>query len=55
MDANFGLVLKSSASKSKNTPNNDKNHFIEDDEVDTFMSSYDDKAVENKVRYTSSP
>ncbi|XP_057297873.1 uncharacterized protein LOC130628863 [Hydractinia symbiolongicarpus] len=48
MDANFGLVLKSSASKSKNTPNNDKNHFIEDDEVDTFMSSYDDKAVENK-------
>ncbi|XP_066912363.1 uncharacterized protein [Clytia hemisphaerica] len=41
-DANFGLVLKSSASKSKRLAMRSENLFILDEEVKTFMESYDD-------------
>uniref|UniRef100_A0A7M5X5P9 CxC2-like cysteine cluster KDZ transposase-associated domain-containing protein n=1 Tax=Clytia hemisphaerica TaxID=252671 RepID=A0A7M5X5P9_9CNID len=41
-DANFGLVLKNSSSKSKRLATRSDNLFFLDEEVKTFMDGYDD-------------
>ncbi|XP_066914418.1 uncharacterized protein [Clytia hemisphaerica] len=42
LDANFGLVLKASASKSKKLAMRSSNLFVPDEDIDSFMVNYDD-------------
>ena len=48
-DANFGLVLKKSASKSQKNPTRAEMLFLADDVVKPFMESYKDGGKESKV------
>lgn len=48
MDANFGLVLKKSSSKSKKMPIRSEQLFVADTEVVNFMEKYDDSSGETK-------
>ncbi|XP_066934117.1 uncharacterized protein [Clytia hemisphaerica] len=42
LDANFGLVLKTSSSKSKRLASRSEDLFIPDEEISNYMDSYDD-------------
>lgn len=53
LDANFGLVLKKSSSKSKRLATRSDDLFVPDEEITAFMENYDD-SIKNKVRYLDS-
>ncbi|XP_057300747.1 uncharacterized protein LOC130635433 [Hydractinia symbiolongicarpus] len=48
MDANFGLVLKKSSSKSKKMPIQSEQLFVADTEVVNFLEKYDDSSGETR-------
>ena len=48
-DANFGLVLKKAASKSKKAASRSQNMFVSDEQIGSFVKEYDDGCKEKKV------
>ena len=50
IDANFGLVLKKSASKTENVPRSYEK-FVPDGAIKNFLENYDDSKSENKVMF----